>query len=204
MPELAGAVGIAGVVALVVVAGGSGSRLAGGLWLVLAARSVAAIPTVRDQVGRLHGRPGAPRTLVVADVAATAVATAAALLSPAVRVGALAVLGLVAAQRLLERRPTDRAVVIGLRQTVLGLALVAVTALGVAFAWRRVRAGGGLGGRRNRPRPRWDPVRPKPATRLRRLMPFSMRRSITKAPGSVTMLHSTADHRRLARRPGSG
>lgn len=134
VPELAGATGIAGVVALVVLAGGSDARLAGGLWLVLTARSVAAIPTVRDQVGRLHGRPGSPRALAVADAAAAAIACAAALLSPAVRVGALAVLGLIAAQRLLERRPTDRAVVIGVRQTVLGLALVAATALGVALA----------------------------------------------------------------------
>lgn len=134
VPELAGAVGIAGVVALVTVAGGSDARLAGGLWLVLAARSVTAIPTVRDQVGRLHGRPGAPRTLVVADAVAIAVATAAAILSPAVRAGTLGVVGLVVAQRLLERRPTDRAVVIGVRQTLLGLALVAVTAIGVASA----------------------------------------------------------------------
>src|SRR5690606_16216423 len=59
VPELAGAVGISAVAAMVVLAGGEGAALATGVWLVPAARAATAVPHVRAQVLRLHGRPTA-------------------------------------------------------------------------------------------------------------------------------------------------
>ena len=54
VPELCGAIGIAAVSAAIAIAGGRSGALAVGLWLVLAARSIGAIPFVRVQIGRLR------------------------------------------------------------------------------------------------------------------------------------------------------
>lgn len=54
VPELAGSVGICSVAAAVAIAGGTDSRLAVALWLVLAARSVATVTFARTQVLRFR------------------------------------------------------------------------------------------------------------------------------------------------------
>ncbi len=131
IPELAGAVGIGGVAAVILLAGGRSGALAVACWLILAARSVTAIVSVRDQVGRIHGRPGHPRQLVAADLAAVSIVAVAVAVDGSTTAGAAAVLAAIAAQRVLALRPTSRAVVLGLRQTALGLAVVTVTVLGV-------------------------------------------------------------------------
>ena len=133
LPELFGAVGMGGVVAVIVSAGGGSGRLAAACWVILAARSVTAIVTVRDQVGRIHGRPGTPRLVRAADLAAIAIAAFAVIVDRSTIVGAIAVAAAVAIQRALNIRPTSRAVVIGVRQTLLGLAVVAATAIGVLW-----------------------------------------------------------------------
>ncbi len=134
LPELFGAVGMGGVVAVIVLAGGGSGRLAAACWLILAARGVTAIVTVRDQVGRLHGRPGNARLVLGADLAAIAIAAAAVVVDRSATVGAIAVAAVIAIQRALNVRPTARAAVIGVRQTLLGLAVVAATAIGVLWA----------------------------------------------------------------------
>ena len=48
-------------------------------------------------------------------------------------IGAIAVLTAIGIQRLQDRRPAPRAVVIGIRQTLLGLGVVVATALGVLW-----------------------------------------------------------------------
>lgn len=131
VPELAGAMGIGGVAALIVLAGGGDGHLAVAAWLILAARAVTAIVTVRDQVGRLHGRPGHPLPLVAADIVALAMAGLAVAVDGPVAAGAGAILAAIVVQRVLGRRRTPRAVVLGLRQSALGLAVVVVTAAGV-------------------------------------------------------------------------
>ncbi len=133
VPELAGAVGISAAAAVIVLAGGHSTTEAVGAWLILAARSVTAIPFVRDQIARLHHRPPAPRTLIVADLAAAALATAAAFLSADFHAGAGAVAVVIVVQRATARRAVP-AKVLGIRQTVLGLFVVAATALGVHLA----------------------------------------------------------------------
>ena len=134
VPELAGAVGISSVVAMIVLAGGGEARLAGALWLILVARSATSIPFVRDQIARLHTRARRASTLVVSDVLSIGIAAAAVGLDLAVTAGAVAVAGIVAYQRFSGRRPLPRAVVLGLRQMVLGFALVALTAAGVLLS----------------------------------------------------------------------
>lgn len=130
-PELAGAVGISAVAAAIALADDTSAPLAWGLSLVLAARVLTAVPATRHQVLRLHGRPDDPRLLWVTDGAALAVAGAAVALDDRLLAGGLAVAAVVAIQRLTARHPPPRAVVLGLRQLALGLAVVAVTALGV-------------------------------------------------------------------------
>jgi hypothetical protein len=131
VPELCGAVGIASVAAAVALAGGAGGGLAVALWLVLAARSVAAIPFVRVQIARLHGRPAPAATSDRAQVAGVATATVAIAADVAVAAGALVVALVAIAQAWWTRRPAVPAKVLGLRQLAVGVGLVVVTASGV-------------------------------------------------------------------------
>jgi hypothetical protein len=130
VPELAGSVGICCVAALIVLADGGDAALAVGVWLILAGRAVSAVPHVRAQIARLHGRPSSPRVLVAADVAAVAAAVGAVPLWPALVPGALAVAALVGLHRIGTRRPVPPPKVLGMRQTLAGLAVVVVTAVG--------------------------------------------------------------------------
>lgn len=127
-PELAGAGGIASVAAAIVLAGGTSWALAGALWLVLAARSVASIPFVRAQVARVHGRPDDRRTSDLAQAMGLALATAAVLAEAGVVGGAAAVAALAAAQVVLARRPVWPVKAIGITQMLFGLVVVACTA----------------------------------------------------------------------------
>lgn len=133
IPELAGAVGIAGLATMIVLAGtddvSGAAPIAVALWLVLAARAVTAIPSVRANVQRLHGRPPDGPSLLVTDAVALGAAAAAVVCAPEALAGALAVVAVVVLQRAVPAPPT--AVKMGVRQTVLGFGVVAVTALGV-------------------------------------------------------------------------
>ncbi len=131
VPELAGAVGVCSVAAMVVLAGGGDGRLAAGAWLVLAARAVASIPHVRAQIARLHHRPSQARAATAGEVAAVALAAAAVALDRSLAAGAAAVLVVIALQRLAGGRPVPRPVVLGMRQMAMGCGVVIVTAIGV-------------------------------------------------------------------------
>jgi hypothetical protein len=131
VPELAGSVGIASVAAAVVLAHGGGARLAVGLWMVGAARAVASLPFVRLQLARAKGRPHRVVRSDAAQVVALGLGAVAVVLDHRLAAG-LGVLAVVAAVQVLgARRPPPPAVVLGVCQTVLGLAVVAVTAAGV-------------------------------------------------------------------------
>lgn len=132
IPELAGAVGIAGMTAMMVLAGGRGAAVALGLWAILAGRAIAAIPTIRDQVMKLHGRPSPPVLPLIGDAVALAVVITAAVAEPLVVAGAVAVVLAIVSQRaLIAWAPTKRAVVLGIRQTVMGLVVVLAAGFGV-------------------------------------------------------------------------
>lgn len=132
IPELAGAVGIAAVVAAVTVAGGESWRLAVAAWLVLAARAIASIPYVRTQIVRT--RRGATRlgTTDLFQLAGAAVAVIAAVVDDRVVLGAVAVAAVAVVQAIALRRENIAPVkIIGIRQMVAGLVVVAATAVGV-------------------------------------------------------------------------
>ena len=130
VPELAGTYGICSVAAMILLATGHPPAEAIAAWLILAGRATTAIPHVRAQIARLHRRSWSSRELIVADFAALAVAIAAVAIDPAVAPGAVAVAGVVAIQRITARTPVP-AKVIGIRQTILGLAVVAATVAGI-------------------------------------------------------------------------
>ena len=136
VPELAGAVGVCSVAAMVVVADGRAGRLAAGAWLVLAARVVTSIPHVRAQIARLHDRPSSPGPAVAGDLAAAALAAAAVGLDHRLAAGAAALVVIVAMQRLAGARPVPRPVVLGLRQMAFGFGVVLVAGLGVLASAR--------------------------------------------------------------------
>jgi len=135
VPELCGAVGMGAVVAAIVVAGDGSARLAAAAWLVLAARSVAAIPFIRTQIGRLHRGAVSTRSSDLFQLIAIAIAVVAAVVEPDVLFGSIAVVVIVGLHLIwLRRSPVPPAKVLGVRQMALGFALVAATAIGVQLA----------------------------------------------------------------------
>ena len=158
-PELAGAIGVGAVAPMIVLAsaaevtGGIGGsapadlRLALALWMIIAARVVASIPFVRAQIARIRGAsearpaggegPAAGITtlpLWATDLAATALAFAATAADLAVMAGAIAIVMLVALQRLSSLGEPQRAAIIGAQQMMLGFFVVAATAIGARLA----------------------------------------------------------------------
>ena len=128
-PELAGTWAIGAAVAAIVLAAGRGGHEAAALWLVVGARATSSIPHVVAQVARLHGRPTPAPRLLAADVAALGAAVLAVGLDHRSIPGAAAVVAVVALQRPLARTPVP-AKTVGIRQSILGLAVVLVTAAG--------------------------------------------------------------------------
>lgn len=134
VPELAGAVGVSSVAAMVLLAGGQDGRLALAAWAVLAARSCTSIPHVRLQIARLHGRPPEAHAATAGNAVAIVLAASAFVLDAALVAGTLAVGLIVVVQQLALRRPVPRPVVLGTRQMAMGLGLVLVTAVGAIVA----------------------------------------------------------------------
>ncbi len=129
--ELSGSIAMGATVAAITIAGGWDLAPAFGLWLVLAARDVAAIVLVRGQVRRLHAKPVHARNIYVvqlASIAAVGVAAAVGMV-PWLGVVAIGIVGLIAVVSL--NRPPVQAKVIGWTQMGVGLAVVIVTAAGV-------------------------------------------------------------------------
>ncbi len=131
VPELAGTVGIGSVATAVALIGGASASVAAGLWLVIAARSVAAVIFVRVQLRRAKQQPykraGAHTGQALAVLAVTVGAVVG--LVPWAAWGSIVVLAIV--HSWLVRRPPSAIPVIGAQQVVLGL-FVVLTA-GLAF-----------------------------------------------------------------------
>ncbi len=128
-PELAGTWAIGAVSAMVVLASGHGGSEALAVWLVAGARATSSVPHVIAQVARLHGRATSARRLLLADAAALSAVAAAVGVDHRAAIGAAAVVIAVAVQRPLARTPVP-AKTIGIRQSILGLAVVLTAALG--------------------------------------------------------------------------
>jgi len=132
IPEIVGSVAVASVAAMGALAGGAAWPLAIGAWLILGARILSSIPHVRAQVLRIHGAPAPAIPTLFGDIAAIATAAVAVLLEPTLIVGAAAIVGLVIIGRVTLSRPPRPAKILGVRQMVLGFAVVGATAIG---AW---------------------------------------------------------------------
>lgn len=130
VPELAGSIAIGAVAPAVAVASGEAWTVAWGLWLVVAARVIAAIPFVRVQLRRTKEQGF---RLLSSDVAqATAVALLIAGMAwVEVPIAAGLAVTFIGAVHVIEvRRPPRRAAILGAQQVVLGLTVVLATGLG--------------------------------------------------------------------------
>lgn len=129
VPELAGAIGIGSIATAIGLADGLTGRVAWGLWLIIAARAGAAIPYVRAQILRGHDRPVSLWSSDFAQVLA-AVATIVGWFAGWVPVAAAVAITLVAAFNIATIRFAPRpAVVIGVQQTLVGIAVIVTTAI---------------------------------------------------------------------------
>ena len=134
VPELCGAVGIAAVAAVIVIAGDGDVRLAVAAWMILGARAVASIPYVRAQIGRTRHEVGPAGTADAFSGLALMVAVGAAAADRQVVFGTVAVAALIVFQSVALRRAHIAPVkVIGLRQMAAGIALVAATTISASL-----------------------------------------------------------------------
>lgn len=130
LPELTGSIAIGGVAPAVVVAAGETWTLAWGLWLVVAARVVGAIPYVRVQLRRAKSQDFRLLSSDVAQVSTGALATVGLWLLQ-VPMSAIVALAFMAIVHIVDvRRPPRRAAILGAQQVVLGLTIVVATGLG--------------------------------------------------------------------------
>jgi hypothetical protein len=132
IPELAGSLGIGSVAAAIALAGGSSDRLAWGLWLILALRSLAAIPYVRAQVSRAKQRVVPTWPSDVAQVCAVAGCVVGWRLDLMPAATAVVLMGVAALNVVLVRLAPRKAVIIGVEQVVVGAAVIAVTAVALS------------------------------------------------------------------------
>jgi len=129
LPELAGSVGVGAVAAAIALADGASASVAWGLWVVVAARSIAAIPYVRTQILRAKSRPGPNWHSDAAQLIAV-IAAAAGWAFDLLPIAIVAVIALVAIVNLAAVRLAPRpAVVIGIQQTIIGVAVIVTAAL---------------------------------------------------------------------------
>ena len=132
VPELAGTVGIGGVAAAIVLAAEGGAILAAGAWLVIVARAVASLPFVRFQLRRIKHQTHRRWAQDLAQGAAVALAVIGVGVGWLPVVAAGAVVALATVQLVLARTRPPRAVIVGVQQLVLGLAVVITAGLALA------------------------------------------------------------------------
>jgi hypothetical protein len=134
IPEICGAVGIEASVAAIVVAGEGSTRLAIAAWLILVARSIAAVVHVRVQIARLRRGAGDRRLNDKLQLVGVLIATLAVAVETSV-IGGLTVMIVIAlAHVAMVRQPPLPAKEIGMQQMLMGFVLVATTAIGVLLA----------------------------------------------------------------------
>ena len=129
VPELLGTIGIGAVVASIVLADGGTPALAYGLWIVVAARAVAAIPFVRLQLKRAKQQVASVWMSDAAQALAVLVAIGGVVVADAPPVAVGAITGLAVFHVLAARLPVPRVAIIGAQQVVLGLTVVLATGL---------------------------------------------------------------------------
>lgn len=135
IPELAGGIAMGSAAAAIALAADWDWVAAFGLWLVLAARSYAAIILARAQVRRAKDQPYDGSGVYAAQVVALLVVGLAASLAIVPLFSALAIFLLGAGAFYSLARPPVPAKTVGWTQMVLGLVVVLLTATGVWTGW---------------------------------------------------------------------
>jgi 4-hydroxybenzoate polyprenyltransferase len=129
IPELVGTIGIGAVVAAIVLADGGQPSLAYGLWMISAARAVAAIPFVRLQLRRSKDQAASVLRSDAAQGLAVLVAAAGVAAAGAPVAAVFAIAGLAGFHVVSSRLAVPKVAVIGAQQVVLGLTVVLITGL---------------------------------------------------------------------------
>lgn len=132
IPELAGTIGIGSVAAAVGMLGGASPSVAGGLWLVIAARSMAAVIFVRVQLLRAKQQPHKRTVSDLGQLLAVLIVALGAVTGFVPWVGWSAILVMAGVQIWLVRRPPPAIVIVGAQQVVLGLFVVLTAGLAAA------------------------------------------------------------------------
>jgi hypothetical protein len=128
-PELAGTIGIGSVAAAIVLAGGGSAATATGAWLLIAARAIASLPFVRYQLRKAKGQPHRRWAQDLAQLAALALAATASVLGVLPWAATAATGALAAVQLTLARFRPPKAVIVGVQQLFLGLAVIIIGGL---------------------------------------------------------------------------
>ena len=129
--EMAAAIGIGSMAASISLTGGVASNVAAGLWLVIAARSVAAVAFIRVQLQRAKGHEHRVWHSDIGQAVAVAVAILGLLIDVVPTLAVVAVATVALFDVVTVRRPPVPAPVLGSRQVALGLLVVVVTGLAV-------------------------------------------------------------------------
>jgi hypothetical protein len=131
--ELAGTVGVAAIGSAIVLAGGGSIGVAWGVWLVAAARAIAAVPYVRVQLRRAKGQAFTLASSDLAGIIAGVVVLTGWYLDAIPLLAWVPIAGMAAFHTIVLRlRPAPRAPILGAQQVVWGLIVVLVA--GLAFA----------------------------------------------------------------------
>ena len=135
LPELAGGIAMGSAAAAIAMAADWDWAAAFGLWLVLAARSYAAIIFARAQVRRAKDQPHDRSGVFAAQVVAVLVVGLAAALAIVPLLSALAIFLLGVGAFYSLARPPVPAKTVGWTQMLFGLMVVVLTAVGVSTGW---------------------------------------------------------------------
>lgn len=134
IPELAGSIGIGSIAAAIALADAAPTRLAWGLWLVMAARSLAAIPYVRTQIRRRKSQPGILWTSDLAQLGAVVAAWLGFSVDLIPAAAAIAISLVAGFNVVAVRLPPRSAVAVGIQQTIVGIIVIATTAIAIHLA----------------------------------------------------------------------
>lgn len=129
IPELAGSIGIGSIASAIALGDGAPNSVAWGLWVVIAARSAAAIPYVRTQILRAKSKHPPKWHSDVAQLAAIGGVVLGWLFDLVPGAAVLAIVGLGIINLVAVRLAPKPAVVIGIQQTIFGIAVILVTAI---------------------------------------------------------------------------
>lgn len=132
VPELAGTIGIGSVAAAVGLIGGVSPSVAGGLWLVIAARAMAAVIFVRVQLLRAKQQPHQRTVSDLGQMLAVMVVALGAVAGLVPWVGWSVIVVVAVVHVWLIRRPPPAIAVVGAQQVVLGLFVVLTAGLAAA------------------------------------------------------------------------